>query len=241
MNFPLDQLSQKRSAEFIRPARPMSPSTPLRPNREIRALLLTLFLPLTTAASELPREAPLTKYQGLWTNSPFTSRPIIVAPEAPPEVNPLEDYALVGVSPVAEGFRVTLINRNDPGERIIVDSSRPNPKQDIKILGIDRQPGRPLSTTVKLSMGRSTGTIGFEQELLTLTPPPAAAPPQRPGINPADGQPDPAQGARRQPRPRVVPPPANAQQAAAQQQQQQGSRQQRIQGARDRAERSRRR
>jgi len=203
-------------------------------------------LPITAAASELPVEAPLTKYQGLWTNSPFTSRPIVVAPEAAPEVNPLEDYALVGVSPVADGFRVTLINRNDPSERIVVDSSRPNPKQDIKILEIDRKPGRPLSTTVKLSMGRSTGTVSFVQELLTLTPPPAAAPPQPPnappGVNPADGQPDQAQAARRQPRPRVVPPPANAQQqGAAQPQQQQGDRQQRLQGARDRADRRNRR
>jgi hypothetical protein len=188
------------------------------PIREFQLLLAFLIFTLPLTAGELPRKVPTERYAGLWNNSPFTSRPVIVAPEAPPEVNPLEDYALIGVSPVADGFRVTLINRNDPGERIVVDSSRPKANEDIKILGIDRQPGLPLATTVRLSMGRSTGTVGFERSLLTLTPPPAAAPPQQNlPINPAnpDALEEQAQGARRQPRPRVVPPPANGQQQGA--------------------------
>jgi len=208
-------------------------------------LLALLLFALPASAAELPRTAPLTKYAGLWNNSPFTSRPVIVAPEAPPEVNPLEDYALIGVSPVADGFRVTLINRNDPAKRIVVDSSRPKANEDIKILGIDRQPGLPLATTVRLSMGRSTGTVGFERSLLTLTPPPAAAPPQPnlpPGANPGNGQQEQAQGARRQPRPRVVPPAANGQQPQQQQRgANPGARGQRPQGNTGRPERTDRR
>ncbi|MFU8893668.1 MAG: hypothetical protein ACNA8L_08570 [Luteolibacter sp.] len=196
-------------------------------------------------ANELPRKAPLTKYTGLWNNSPFTSRPVITPPEAPPEVNPLEDYSLIGISPVGDGFRVTLIDRNNPTERIIVDSTRPNPKQDIQILGVDRQPGRPLGTTVRLSMGRSTGTVGFEQAMLTLTPPPAATPQAQPiptpGANPADAAQADAQGARRQPRPRVVPPPANTQPEGGQPGAGQGGRIQRPQGGTSRGDRNDRR
>lgn len=186
--------------------------------QKLCAFFLTLFiLPVTSLAEELPRKAPLSKYTGLWTNSPFTSRPVVATPEAAPEINPFEDYSLIGVSPSHDGFLVTLINRNDPTDRIIIDSGRPNPRHDFEVLDIDRKPGRPLDTTVRLSKGSSVGTVGFESAMLTLTPPPAAAPQQPnpvPGINPGDAQPEQAQGVRRQPRPRVVPPPANAQQPA---------------------------
>ena len=200
-------------------------------------------------ADDLPQKAPLGKYAGLWNNSPFTSRPVVEARAPEPEENPLEDYALTGVSPVADGFRVTLINRNDPSERIIVDSSRPNAGHDFKILNINRSPGRPMSTTVELTHGNHTGTIAFEQELLTLTPPPAAPqqpqPQPQPDANQGEGQQEQAQGARRQPRPRVVPPPANAQQLqqarAAAQQQRAAAQGDRTQGTRERPDRRGRR
>ncbi len=184
--------------------------------------MLGFAVPSETFASDVPNKALLSRYAPLWNNSPFTSRPAIVAPEAAPEVNPLEDYALIGVSPSGDGFRVTLINRNDPTERIIIDGSRPNPRHDFEILEIDRKPGRPLATTVRLSKGSSVGTVGFEQSLLALTPPPVAktVPPPNapPNVAPGEAQPENAQGIRRQPRPRVVPPPGGAQQPANPQQ-----------------------
>ena len=226
----------------------MKPNPPIKPNRAIKLLLLPLLaltlLPTAASAEDLPRKAPLGKYAGLWNNSPFTSRPVVEQREPEPEDNPLDDYALTGVSPVADGFRVTLINRNDPTERIVVDSTRATASHDFQILNINRSVGRPLSTTVELTDGNFTSTIAFEQELLALKPPPAAPqqPPQNvPGINPGDAQQEQPQGARRQPRPRVVPPPpANAQQ------QQQGAanqrgRGQRTQGTRERTDRRSRR
>jgi len=224
------------------PRHPQSPM-PARPAQWSRlaaffpaiAILLGLLPVLPANANELPRKAPLTKYRELWVNSPFTSRPPPpTPPEAPPAVNPLEDYALVGVSSVADGHRVTLINRNDPTERIIVDSTRPNPGQNIKILSVDHQRGRPLGTTVRLSMGRSTGTVGFEQALLTLKPPPTQKQPQQPnmppGANSGDAQQNKGEAARRQPRPRVVPPAANPQQQGVQPNPGQRGRIQRPQG-----------
>lgn len=157
--------------------------------------------------ADLPRKAPLTKYSTLWTNSPFTSKP--PPPEQVEAPNPLEDYALAGVSPIAGGYRVTLLNRNNPEERIIVDSDRP--RDDFKILGVTRKDGDPLATVVQMSSGPVTGTVSFDESLLTLTPPPAPQPRPDPRVPPGlqpdqrGGQEAGGRGAR-QPRPRVVPP-----------------------------------
>ena len=182
---------------------------------------LVLFSAACIASAELPRKVPLQSYSTLWNNSPFTSKP---PPVDPTEVkNPLEDYALIGVSPVgANKYRVTLINKKQPDDRIMVFSDGRN--SDFKILGVNRKAGDPLGTTVSLQSGSVTGTVSYDEKLLTLTPPAAAAPPQpQAGQPPVPGQPpQPDQGQVRQPRPRVVPPPtpANPQQAQPAQQQQ---------------------
>jgi len=176
----------------------------------LRILLLTPAL-IGWAAADLPRKAPITKYTGLWTNSPFTSKP---APPPPPEAsNPLEDYTLAGVSPIGSGYRVTMLNRKNPEERIVVDSDKPS--GGFKILGVNRKAGDPLGTVVRMSSGSVTGTVSFDESMLVLTPPPAPANPQLPpGVQPQPGQPPQAgQPPQRQPRPRVVPPPTPPNQA----------------------------
>lgn len=182
-----------------------------------RILLLNLALTLTVwAVADLPKKAPITKYTGLWTNSPFTSKP--PPPEAGPVVNPLEDYALVGVSPVGAGYRVTMMNKKKPEDRITVDSDRP--REGFQILGVTRKKGDPLGTVVRMKSGESTGSISFDEKLLVLAAAPVAkAPPKvQPGAVPGQpvqpGQPQPGgQSAQRQPRPRVVPPPQPGQPA----------------------------
>lgn len=126
------------------------------------------------------------------------------------EGNPLEDYALIGVSPIAGGYRVSLINKKNPEERLLVDTD--NPAAKFKILNVTRKPGDPLGTVVRLSTGTVTGTVTYDDKLLTLVAAPAKAaapgqppqPGQPPGAQPPQPQPNPGQ---RQPRPRVVPPP----------------------------------
>ncbi len=127
------------------------------------------------------------------------------------EGNPLEDYALIGVSPIAGGYRVSLINKKNPEERMIVDTD--NPAAKFKILNVTRKPGDPLGTVVRLSTGTVTGTVTYDDKLLTLVAAPAKAPPgqpPQPGQPPGTPQPQPQPNnpAQRQPRPRVVPPPA---------------------------------
>ncbi len=161
------------------------------------------------AFADLPKKAPLSRYSSLWSNSPFTSKP--PPAEAGAASNPLDDYALIGVSPIGgTGYRVTLLNKKKPDERITVDSDKPS-KDGFKILEVIRKAGDPLGTTVRMNSGSMTGTVAFDTKLLTLAAAPkAAVQPPQPGQPPVPGQPQPqpANPNLRQPRPRVVPPPA---------------------------------
>jgi hypothetical protein len=180
----------------------------------LRILLLAPALTGWVAADDLPRKAPVGKYAGLWTNSPFTSKP--PPPEAGPVVNPLEDYSLGGVSPISSGYRVTLLNKKKPEERIVVDSDKPS--GGFKILAVSRKEGDALGTVVRMSSGSVTGSVSFDEGMLKLAAAPAAAPPQPnnlpPGVQPQVTPPqpgqNPGQAVLRQPRPRVVAPPPPA-------------------------------
>lgn len=167
-----------------------------------------VFLALAGAAvalADLPKKAPLSRYSSLWSNSPFTSKP--PPAEAGLAENPLDDYALIGVSPIGgTGYRVTLINKKKPEERITVDSDKPS-KDGFKIVEVIRKAGDPQGTTVRMNSGSMTGIVAFDAMLLTLAAAPKAAP--QPGQQQIPGQPLPqaVNPNQRQPRPRVVPPP----------------------------------
>lgn len=178
-----------------------------------QAILLLALVGVT--AADIPRKAPPGKYHSLATNSPFTSRPKI---EKGIDVNPLDDYALLGVSPIGgTGYRVTLINKKKPEDRITVDSD--STKTNFKILQVIRKPGDPQGTVVRMQSGNTTGTVSFDQKLLAIAAPAAPKnPPGHPGKPPqlGNGQQPPNPGGgppQRQPRPRVVqpiPPPVPA-------------------------------
>lgn len=178
----------------------------MKPSASI--LICTLAL-ATWATADLPKKAPFSKYTGLVQNSPFTSKPPPPGPIA--LANPLDDYALSGISPIAGGYQVTLINKKNPEDRIPVRSNEKN-KQGFKILEVNRKDGNPLGTTVKLSSSNGTGTVAFEDKYLTLAAAPAPKPqahaPHPAGIPQAHpGTPNqPGQTPARLPRPRVVPP-----------------------------------
>ncbi|MCP5532128.1 MAG: hypothetical protein H7A48_03040 [Akkermansiaceae bacterium] len=169
-------------------------------------IILSLLVLTGWAAAEVPETPAVTKYRNLWTDSPFTSKPPPV--ESGPAENPIGDYALLGVSPIPSGYRVTIVEKKNPEERIVLESDKP--KEGFKILAVIRKAGDPLGTTVRLATGAMTGTVAFEDKLLEIKAPPPqqAAAKAPPGI---PGQPQPAvpgQSPQRQPRPRVVPPPA---------------------------------
>lgn len=174
-----------------------------------RILLLALAL-AGWAAAATPTKAPINKYTNLWKNSPFTSKP--PPPEAGPVVNPLENYALSGVSPIGgDRYRVTMIDKKNPAERIIVETGK---KSDYEIIAVNRKSGDPLGTVVRMKAGGSVGTVAFEEKLLVIAPTASAAPRGNPALPPGlapKAANIPGQAPTRQPRPRVVPPPPTTQ------------------------------
>lgn len=154
----------------------------------MRVIFLIFILATVLAQAAQPEKAPLARYTQLWMESPFTSKPI--PPEAGPVFNPLEDYALGGVSPILGGYRVTLLSKKTPGERIIVDSDNPNAR--FKIVSVQRAPSDPMGTVVHLTtQAGMSGSVAYQEELLTLNTAAAqVAPPQPvpadapPGFNP---------------------------------------------------------
>ena len=177
------------------------------------------------AHSSIPVKAPIVKYTGLWTNSPFTSKP---PPPPPPEMaNPFEDFTLTGIAPVPGGYRITIMSKKNPDVKKVI---QPGSKSEFTVVSVNRNPGKALGTTVVLSSGAIQGTVSFEPDLITLKAAPAAPVPQQgnpnlpPGINNPNQPPLPTQAGQspgdgqRQPRPRIVPPPA----ATGQQPQTQG-------------------
>lgn len=173
-------------------------------------ILSSLALLTGWASADVPKKQPLQKYSILWNNSPFTSKPIITG--GPVEVDPFIDYALIGVAPIVGGYRVTMMNKKSPETRITVDSD--NPKSTFKIVRVNRKMGDPLGTTVTMTSGSQTGTVSYDDKLLTLAvakvAPAANGQPPQPGQINQPGQPPQGPGnnnIQRTPRPRVVPPP----------------------------------
>lgn len=158
------------------------------------------------AAADLPKKAPISRYTSLWLNSPFTSKPPITGPTE--QANVFDEYALAGVSPIKGGYRVTLMNKKNPEERTTIDTDDPNSK--FKVVSVNRKAGDTLGTTVQITSGSQTGTVSYDEKLLTIAAPKVAphppGAPQVPGL-PVPAQPVPGQPPTRQPRPRVVPPP----------------------------------
>lgn len=187
------------------------------PARNMKTSLLSLSTRLILASAvcgiafaDSPKKAPLVKYTGLWTNSPFTSKP----PPLPPGevVNPLDDFTLTGIAPVPGGYRITIINKKNPELKKVIE---PGVTGEFKVVSVNRNPEKTLGTTVVLSSGSIQGTVSFEPDLITLKAAPA---PQRqpnaklpPGITPAmAGKKGGTRTNARKPRPRIVPPPTPA-------------------------------
>ena len=173
---------------------------------------LLLILPALTAVlhASVPQKQPLGNYANLWTNSPFTAKPPVVG--AGPVANPLENYALLGVSPIGNNsYRVTLINKKQADQRITVETDKPS-AEGLSIIKVNREAGQPLKTTVEMSSGAMQGIVSFDEKLLTIAAPAPTAPPgQAPGQMPPHLQGQlgaPGQVIQKQPRPRIIPPPA---------------------------------
>ena len=180
----------------------------------------SMILSISLAATALalpPSPVSPGRYNTLWNDSPFTTKPVIVGETI---INPFEDYALGGVTPLSGGaYMVTLFNKKKPEERVPI----PGNNLGFKVVQVHQGTKGPLSTTVTISNGVKTGEVSFDEKLLVVKPPVAAKP--QPGQPAPNGQPVPnpnpaivapvpqpvpqpgVPGGQRPPRPRIVPVP----------------------------------
>ncbi len=178
----------------------------MRPLKFIAALILATSL----AHAAPPSPVSPGRYSTLWKDSPFTTKPII---EGPIDVNPFEDYALGGVTPVDGGdYLVTLFNKKKPEERIRI----PGNTLGLKVKEV--HPGsKPLSTTVMITNGVKSGLVSFDDKLLAIKAPVAAK--QQPGQpgqpNGQPVQPGQVNNGQPVPQPQIQPPNLNNPNAGA--------------------------
>ena len=149
-------------------------------------------------AVEVPKKAPLTRYQSLWNESPFTTKPLPPPPDA--TVNPFEDMALRSIAPLSNGgYLINLVNRKNLEETTSIDTER---SSEYKVVKVERNPDKRLGTVVHLTKGTVSGTVAYDEKISSAPktakppkanqpnhpgqPPGAPAGPQLPGVNPND-------------------------------------------------------
>lgn len=152
------------------------------------------------ASAGAPTQPTLTRYSKLWVNSVFTTKPEIVANN----VNPLEDYALGGISKLEDGYYAILLNRKKPDEKVVI---YPGEKNDFEVLDVKWPTGSWRDAVVTVRNGKNSGVVKFEDKLLTVKTAPAKAPNVK-GKPPVKigKRPQTKPGKARTPRPRVVTP-----------------------------------
>jgi hypothetical protein len=126
-------------------------------------LLLALVFALP-AGARAPRKPPLMTYKRLWTNSPFTTKPIAETGPVVEDINPFEDWALGGVSSFNGRYLVTLFNRKDASQQKLVDQS--DKHSDFRVVSVNQDPDDYTKTVVVLSSGGKTGTVTYDEKLL---------------------------------------------------------------------------
>lgn len=179
----------------------------LKPYRTVKTLAhLTVWIALAaTASASAPSQPTLTRYSKLWTKSVFTT-------PAPEEVsvreNPLQDYALGGISKLEDGYYAILLNRKKPEEKVVI---YPGQKSNFQVVDVKWPDGSWKDAVVTVRNGSNTGTVKFEDKLLAVKtaavkPTPAKAKPAANNNNNNNQGNRRREGQTRTPRPRVVVP-----------------------------------
>lgn len=185
--------------------------------------ILCLLVSAGAVIAAPPSKKNVNSYSRLWSDSPFTVKP--PPPEKAEAVNEIDDWALGGVSPIGEGFMVTIVHKKNAGETQVIypegikvtkgDEMEWLPRGTAGSFVVDRvEYGKDSwkDTSVFLSVGKTTGTVKFDEEKLAPT---AAAPtPQPKGNRPPNATNNgsgakPAANGGRAPRRRVLPPTPN--------------------------------
>jgi len=134
----------------------------MKPSRFYLSLVSLLLVPVAFAAGPVEKRAD-SYYSKLWTNSPFTVKPVIVDG---PTRDPFEDYALSAVMPLPRGgYMVVIQNKKKPDDRVTILPDQPS---DFKVEEVRKGDGKPRSMTVQLSQGSMKGVVSFDEKLLVI-------------------------------------------------------------------------
>lgn len=133
------------------------------------------------AVAAPPQKFPLQKYASLWLNSPFTTKPVVNSGEVAKD-NPLNDWALGGITKFPDGWFVVLLNKKNPEERKLI---LPSGQSDFKVVQVVEDPEDYRNTKVTLSADGQQGEVVYDEKLLTIKPTPTTP------ANPAPGQTNP--------------------------------------------------
>ncbi len=177
------------------------------------SLLTLLASAAASRALEPPKQAPLTRYAQLWTQSPFTTP--APPPPAAEEPNPFEGMVLRGIIPLDNGgYIITIFDKKDPTKLTRIDTERKDAEYIVD--KVEREQGNRMGTLVHLTKGSMSGSVGYDETLSVVkAPAPQPAQPQQQQQTQAAGQPGApqmpqvaGQPAGRQPRQRVIQPAA---------------------------------
>lgn len=165
-------------------------------------ITISLWLGIASIVSAgAPTQPTLTRYSKLWINSVFTTKPDQITPDL---VNPLEDYALGGISKLEDGYYAILLNKKKPEDKIVI---YPGQKNEFEVVDVKWPTDSWRDAVVTIKTGSTTGTVAFDDKLLTVKTAPTQAPQANAKPPVINGKlPSPPTGAPRTPRPRVVVP-----------------------------------
>lgn len=132
----------------------------------MKTLLFLCLLPLPLLA-DAPKKPLPSRYSSLHASSPFTTPapPVI---DNTPVVNPLEDWALGGVTKFPDGYFVILLNKKKPDEKKVI---QPGMYSEFEVLEVTDGGMDYTETTVKLRYGSSQGTVSFDKKMLVVKSP----------------------------------------------------------------------
>jgi hypothetical protein len=133
----------------------------------MKVLFLLALIPCIASAAA-PRKPLPGRYAALYQSSPFTTpAPPTINPMA--MVNPLDEWALGGVSKFPDGYFVILINKKRPDEKVVI---QPGQSSDYEVIEVSDGGRDYTGTQVKLRYQKNTiGTVTFDQKLLTVKSP----------------------------------------------------------------------
>jgi hypothetical protein len=111
-----------------------------------------------------PEKRGVDQYSRLWLDSPFTrpAEPVVQAPRP----GQLDDFVLMGVSQLPDGYFVVLVNKKQRDERIVIVPGDVTSRR-YRVDRVVQDPDDVMATQVTISVdGRETAVLEYDRRPL---------------------------------------------------------------------------